>query len=79
MPETRTITGAVVFRACERADGTPWISLEPLRHLPEFEKLLVGFNLPATFTAEKASGVARYLNANLEDVSLTFFGGATLR
>lgn len=79
MTEARTVTGAVLFRVSEHADGTPWISLEPLRHLPEFERLLVGFSLPSTFNVERAEGVVRYLNANVEDVSLTFLGGATVR
>jgi hypothetical protein len=79
MTEARTVTGAVLFRVSEYADGTPWISLEPLRHLPELERLLVGFNLSPTVSVERAEGIARYLNANVEDVSLTFLGGATVR
>ncbi len=79
MTEARTVTGAVLFRVSEHADGTPWISIEPLRHIPELGKLLVGFNLPPTFDVERAEGVVRYLNSCLEDVSLTFFGGASVR
>jgi len=79
MTEARTVSGAVLFRVSEHPDGTPWISLEPLRHIPEFEKLLVGFRLPPTANVERAEGIARYLNANVEDVSLTFLGGAAVR
>ncbi len=79
MTEARSIAGNVIFTVNESADGTPWICLRPRNPVPELEKLLVGFDLASDLDVDRAAGVARYLNATLSHLRLTFLDGASIR
>ena len=75
MTEARTDRAQYVFKVSEAADGTPWISTEPLRaeDIPLLEHAFIGFDLPRGTTLEEAQQIARYLNDNLESISVTLF------
>ena len=79
MADARSIIGDVIFTVSESANGTPWISLKPRSPVPELEKLVVGFDLPANVDVDRAAGVARYLNATLGSLRLTFIDGVSIR
>lgn len=53
-------------------DGTPWIVLEPLwENLPVLSQGLLGFDLPAGTSHERAKEIAEFLNDNIVNVSYT--------
>ncbi len=78
MTTSRTERGDFLFKVSESADGTPWISLEPRTSIPEFRKVLVGFDLKPGADIHHAENVARYLNDNLGNLALTFLDGAKI-
>ena len=71
---TNTVRAKYVFTIKEFAEGTPWIMAEPLNggiNLPNDGFL--GFDLPKGTSMAKAKEIAKFLNDNLEQISLTTF------
>ncbi len=79
MTQARGVTCDVLFTVNEGPNGCAWISLEPRKPVPEMEKLHLAFDLPADIDLDRASGIARYLNATLGSLRLTFLEGVEVR
>jgi hypothetical protein len=74
MTEARTVHANYLFKAKEYADGSPWIFAEP-RHkdILVLEHGFLGFSLRSGTTMKQAENIAEFMNANLDDVSITLF------
>ena len=72
---TNTVRASYVFTVKEFADGTPWIMAEPLKkNTIKFNgDGFLGFDLPKDIGMGKANEIAKFLNDNLEGISLTTF------
>lgn len=68
MPDTQRAEHR--FTVKEYADGTPWITTEHYRE-DIFEGKILGLDLPKGTTIEKAKEIARYLNENISNLSIT--------
>lgn len=74
MTQARTDRANYLFKVSEGPDGKPWVSTEPrYADVPILRHALLGFDLPKGTTIQKAEQIARYLNANLDDVNVTIF------
>lgn len=70
----KTERAKYVFTVKEFSNGTPFIALEPLNKsitLPE--EGFLGFDLPEGTDINKAKDIAKYLNKNLSNLTLTTF------
>ena len=74
MTESRTEHANYLFRVKEYGDGTPWIYSEP-RHkdISVLEHGFLAFSLPEGTTLKQAEQIAKFMNASLDDVSITLF------
>ncbi len=69
-----TTRAKYVFTIKEFSEGTPWIMAEPLNEsvkLPNHGFL--GFDLPKGTNMAKAKEIAKFMNDNLDQISLTTF------
>ncbi|MFJ4454430.1 hypothetical protein ACIP1G_11135 [Pseudomonas sp. NPDC089392] len=56
----------VTFTIKETAEGTPFLYMEALDHIPNFPSNPPAFYLPVGTDMAKAEEIARYLNQNIE-------------
>jgi len=71
---SNTQRGKYTFTIKEYGDGTPWIALEPSGkeiELPNEGQL--GFDLNKGTNMKRATEIAKFLNENLSELSLTEF------
>lgn len=71
---TTTQRSKYKFTVKEYSDGTPWIAMEPLEKAIEFQNEgLLGLDLQKGMNVERAREIAKYLNENISELSLTEF------
>jgi hypothetical protein len=72
MTESRAARGRYLFKVSEYSDGSKWISLEPrYPPPPELTDFVFGFDLAPRIDMVRARAVAKFMNDNLNEMSLT--------
>jgi hypothetical protein len=75
MTQAKTERADSYFRACESADGTPWIICEPQgkTEIAALNDGFIGFGLRPGTSLQEAGKLAELLRGQITDVSVTTF------
>jgi hypothetical protein len=75
MTQAKTEHAVSYFRACEGADGTPWIICEPQgdTKIAALSEGFIGFELRPGMSLREAEKLAELLRGEITNVSVTTF------